>query len=186
MTMKWRWVKGYEGKYKVSNTGLVKSYMGKIPKLKYQRNAKGAWQRRGKMDTPKRLAKGYHKKVMLQGKNYLVHRLVAMAFIPNPLNLPEINHIDLIKSNNRVGNLEWCTPSQNCQHRYLYPEQYDKPVFPSRKGTNNPASKTSKWDIKLICRLYNTGCYTQKELANLFNLRARQTIIRILKQYNHE
>ena len=46
-------------------------------------------------------------------KKYRVHRLVAEAFIPNPLGLPEINHIDENKHNNQVGNLEWCTHIQN-------------------------------------------------------------------------
>ena len=50
------------------------------------------------------------------GKTFRVHRIVAQTFIPNPLKLPEINHINGIKDDNRVENLEWCTSSENTIH----------------------------------------------------------------------
>lgn len=57
-----------------------------------------------------------YKTITIKGKQYRVHRLVAQAFIPNPLNKPHVNHIDCNPSNNHVDNLEWCTPKENIAH----------------------------------------------------------------------
>lgn len=60
--------------------------------------------------------RGY-RHVVLDRRRSLVHRLVAEAFIPNPDNLPQVNHKDGNKQNNHVSNLEWCTASENQRHR---------------------------------------------------------------------
>ena len=94
----WKPVVGYEGLYEVSNFGRVRSLRrNKILKLKNE-------------------VDGYIRVTLCNGgteKLYQVHRLVAQAFIPNPDNLPQINHKDEVKSNNIVTNLEWCTVHYN-------------------------------------------------------------------------
>lgn len=90
----WKDIPGYSG-YQVSNIGRVRS---KRCILK-QMICKGYWRVRIYKD---------HKLV-----RFLTHRLVAMAFIPNPLNLPQVNHKNEIKTDNRMENLEWCTREYN-------------------------------------------------------------------------
>lgn len=98
----WKDVEGYDGYYQISNTGLVRNAV------------------RNKLLKPAYLNFYAHvnlKNIKLKSqKRYCVHRLVASAFIPNPENKPHVNHIDGIKGNNRLSNLEWCTPLENIQH----------------------------------------------------------------------
>ena len=102
----WRDIKGYEGRYQVSNLGRVKS-------LNYNRT--GVEQ----VMSPRHNENGYAIVILSDfGKRdyQLVHRLVAQAFIPNPNNYPVVNHKDENPSNNNVDNLEWCTVRYNNEY----------------------------------------------------------------------
>lgn len=110
MTEEWRPIVGYEGLYEVSSYGRVRSldkydsmnrfYEGRILKLFADRLG---YLRAQLYSNSKR-------------KSFLVHRLVAEAFIPNPDNLPQVNHIDENPSNDNVDNLEWCSAKYNSNY----------------------------------------------------------------------
>lgn len=104
MKEEWRDIEGFEGLYQVSNYGRVKSFVRHLGRKPFN------------YLKPKSDKDGYLQVALAKNKKQYtkkVHRLVAMAFIPNPNNYPQVNHKDEIKSNNHVDNLEWCTNSYN-------------------------------------------------------------------------
>lgn len=116
-TEQWAEVKDFEGKYAVSTHGRVKSLARNVCRLS------GTFCE----DVPEIVMRQFdhykgHKYIFLYFKNVrkkrFVHRLVAEAFIPNPDNLPIVNHEDLNKKNNNITNLKWVTESENTQHYY--------------------------------------------------------------------
>ena len=110
----WKDITGYEGLYQVSNTGKVRS----INRTIIDSNGnKQKWKSHifiGKVNNSGYLTVCLRK--CGKRKGFLIHRLVATAFIENPTNLPYVNHKDEDKLNNRVWNLEWCTPKYNANY----------------------------------------------------------------------
>lgn len=113
----WREIKGYEGRYEVSDHGNVRSllfystareeYMTrKAPRLLSQNTTHDGY---------KRVSLSKYREM----KSITVHRLVAMAFLPNPNNYPAVNHKDEDATNNHVSNLEWCTNKYNSNYGTL-------------------------------------------------------------------
>lgn len=138
---------GYEGYYCVSNYGRVMAIYKANNQYKDVRMLK------------QNEIKGYmhvqlHKKGVCHSKR--VHRLVCEAFKPNPENKPHVNHLDEVKSNNHLDNLEWCTPSENEIHKH--------------KMGYKPKKKLTEAQIEEIIQEYETYSSTGAELADRFGV----------------
>ena len=153
--------------YYVNKFGEVLSLKGKTPKYKAQ----------------KKRSNGYYEVCLGLGEtrkqmHALVHRLVAEAFIPNPDELPQVNHIDGDKSNNCVENLEWCTCSENQIHKFrsLNYEVHNKQKFEAFNVENN----TTEYNLcKTDLLNKNTYNYSHEILNNILtnNILLRTTYI---------
>ena len=106
----WKDVVGYEGLYEVSDLGRVRSWYRTLRNRVLTKREEPYYPRLHSCHS-RHLAVWLYKNGT--SRRWLVHRLVAMAFLPNPDNLPFINHKDEIPYNNNVDNLEWCTPAYN-------------------------------------------------------------------------
>lgn len=160
----WKPIKGYKD-YFVSNYGKVMSLKKGGSKVLLQQ-----------------LEKCGYLSVRLYNKKgwriFKVHRLIAVAFVDNPENKPTVNHIDGVKTNNVVENLEWATYSEQTNHAYknhLYIPNY---------GEDHHMAKFSQLEADQIKRLYETGLYTQKELAEKYGV-CRRTILRMVNKQTY-
>ena len=125
MNEEWRDIQGFEGLYQISNHGRVKSMSNRS-------------NHKDEMIMKQSMVQGYCQITLTKDgiqKAFKVHRLVANAFLNNPLNLPEVNHINGIKTDNKVCNLEWITALGNARHAHA------TGLARAQKGSENPRSK---------------------------------------------
>lgn len=149
----WKDVVDFEGFYRVSNLGRVMSIKfnkEKILKPSLERYYKIVLKNKGLKKTAK------------------VHRLVAIAFIPNPENKPQVNHINGIKTDNRLTNLEWVTSSENCIHA-MVTKLYVNKGCKNKYGENHPASKITNDTVLRIRELKSS--LSVSEIASMFGLK---------------
>lgn len=160
----WRPVKGFEGRYEVSNLGRVKT----IPHYVNHTNGKRLVKER--LRPLQKHNQGYLS-VGLSSLSRLVHRLVAQAFIANPKKLKFVNHKDGNKHNNCVENLEWCTRQENENHAF-------STGLKNSTGSNNAMSKLDEKKVYEI--KYKSHGKSTKFLSEKYNVHMA-TIQRIIK-----
>lgn len=161
----WKDVLGYEGLYEVSSLGRIRSSKDKTTHSDYHGTRK--WKQRiFKQKTDKN---GYKRVTLYKNrspKDFLVHRLVAIAFIPKVEGKELINHIDCNPGNNYVSNLEWCDYSENLAHAYKNRlNQSNDIIILLNKITNTPkvfiskseASRFLGRDDKFLSGVINKG-----------------------------
>ena len=161
----YRDIEGYEGLYAVDEKGNVWSYEKISP---FGING-GVVKRGGYILKTSRTKRTTHQRVTLiksgKRKQHFVHRLVALAFIPNPDNLPFVNHKDCDPTNNHVSNLEWCTAKQNSIHAY----QKGRWTPPNQAGGKNANSKLTEANVVEIRAMY-TEVKNCSEIARRFKV----------------
>lgn len=158
----WKPVMGFEGMYMVSNFGRIKSLprLGKVGQKVFSRIMKQANSKQKYLSVE--LSTNFKTKI------FLCHRLVGMAFIPNPLNKPCINHINGIKTDNRVENLEWVSHKENNEHAKITNLVPLGELHTSSKITNKDALFISKSNMSTaqLAKKYNLSKTTVLSIKN--------------------
>ena len=114
-----------------------------------------------------------YKRIKVGYKHLLVHRAVALAWIPNPDNKPEVNHKDGDKTNNHVNTLEWVTKSENIKHAI----DTGLKRMPNQVGMNHSQATLSPDIVRVIRNLWASGKFkTKKSLAELMGLSTHKVI----------
>jgi hypothetical protein len=152
MTEQMKDIPNYEGRYAITNDGRVWSYPTKMG------------HHNGKYKSITLTSRGYpnvrFSDRKSKAKAFLIHRLVAECFIPNPENKKTVNHKNGIKTDNRVENLEWMSHSENVQHSY-------------DNGLEIASCEFRKYTMKEVLEiksLYKTGLYSHRKIGKMYNI----------------
>lgn len=154
----------YSQLYEISNLGRVKS-LAKF--IENSGNFSGGYHKKLHYKASYVDHDGYRIiKLCINGQclNRKIHRMVAEAFIPNPLNLPQVNHIDGNKQNNAVSNLEWCTRSANIQHAFATGLMTNEHL----RGTKNHSAKVDEATVRDIRHQYDHGLLRYSEILKAY------------------
>jgi hypothetical protein len=160
MNETWKDVRGYEGYYQVNSLGEIKS-LERVVKT-HNQHGETIMKIQERVLSPGTNNHGYSTIVLYKNggkKTFTAHRLVAIAFIPNTENKPEVNHKDGIKSHNWIANLEWDTTSENQKHAFN--SDLKKPSYGNAKFTEN--------QVKEIRWLYENTDLTLSGIARKFD-----------------
>lgn len=166
----WKDIKGYEEYYQVSNLGKVRS----LPRFVNGKNNSLVF-RKGRIIVGGVMK--YYKGVLLYKNNIRktvkIHRLVAEAFLPNPNNLPQVNHKNGDKLDNRVENLEWCSAHENNLHKYKVLGYKGAKAWQGKFGKDHCSSKIILQikDGKIVAEFYGS-CEAERK-TNICNAHIR-------------
>lgn len=160
----WKPIPGYDG-YEASSLGRIKSHK------KIFWTGKGFWRTKEEcIIVGKKLSSKGYCRVRISKKVEFVHRLIAKAFIPNPHNKPQVNHINGIKTDNQATNLEWVTNQENRNHAVK-----NGLIATRKNGKIGKIKQEQIEEIKIKCKTM-----LQKEVAKEYGV-GQQTISKIVR-----
>lgn len=164
--MEWKQIPGYE-RYKVSEDGQIMGVKGNILKVHATAGPSKGDATRYKIQLWRDCRKD----------TFTVHRLVAITWVPNPNNLPQVNHIDGNRYNNHYKNLEWCTSRENMDHAYRNRLLGGSKIYGSKilseeevsaiKNYPIPKTNTNKQNIRqMLCEKYGVSLHVVKDIRS--------------------